>query len=373
MSNILLVTQSFPPSTGGTATLVWQLVKYWDPEKLIVVHSSRGINVTEFKCFPVTFLSQTWTDRLMRKFGFLYSRVVANRLTQIVKKNKISHVYLHYPNAPFVVAGCRVAKKFGIPYSIFFDILWEERASGVEKKLSFKYEGDIVSGAINCFAITDFSAKYLSDKHQKPFKIIPHTTNSISKVECVKQSHSISSGEIKIIHFAGGIYSRMNLDSLERIYKTLNEMSINFKFEIFSKQLPDIMTGDSRVSQEFVSREELIERQRQSDLLVLPQAFNSTTPLMIRNNLPTKTMEYIISGTPILVHSPGDSYLTWLIDKYDAGFIASSKDIEELKIVIHSALYDDENRNAKVNGAFKLARTRNSQEWSETLLGYLNG
>ena len=127
MKKILLVTQSFPPSTGGSATLIWQLVKYWTPDELVVVHGTPGTNPTKFATYPVTFGTTNWMIRLQKHLAGWYIKAIEHQIKRLISDHQVSHLYLHYPNAPFVVAGYRVARALGLPYSIYFDILWEER------------------------------------------------------------------------------------------------------------------------------------------------------------------------------------------------------------------------------------------------------
>ena len=58
-------------------------------------------------------------------------------------------------------------------------------------------------------------------------------------------------------------------------------------------------------------RDQLLPRLRQAEILVLAHGFTGAlSPEEYRTIFPTKTIEYLISGRPILAHSPPGCFLT---------------------------------------------------------------
>jgi glycosyltransferase involved in cell wall biosynthesis len=243
--------------------------------------------------------------------------------------------------------------------TLSFDILWEETVPGVHKSLARHYEHHIVRYAFRRFAITEFARDYLEAKHNSTFELLPHT---IDPTYLNDLSWRPLSNSPSVVHFAGSVYPRMNLDSLLRLIEASRltrhsirlDMCTHFRFE----------DRDVDISYRYLPQQELINAQRHADILFLPQAFTSDAPMMIRNNLPTKLMDYLVSGRPILIHSPSDSYLNYLARREGFALIVERPDPFELAVAIDKLLRDHNLQRQLVANAFRFAETRRSDRWA---------
>ena len=121
------------------------------------------------------------------------------------------------------------------------------------------------------------------------------------------------------------------------------------------------------IGSRYVDQASLAEAQARSTVLFLPLAFEGPQPLMIRHNFPTKAMDYLRSGRPILVHSPADSYLTWLAKKEGFALVVDRPDVEELAAAIDRLVADRRLQEDLVAKALKFVRTRDSRLWADVL------
>lgn len=368
MGKTLLVTKSFPPVAGGTAFLLFELTRHFKIDELSIVH---GINESlvesdqtlPFKRKQVLFLgSGKNTLRLNRYFPRWYVYLIRIAIRRAIKRDTISSIYIHYPNGAFAVGAYLEAKRAGIPYLFYQDILWEEREKGAGLELAKKYESKVISEAKTCVAITEFAAEHQTQKHSREFFTIPHTLDS-STIPSGFRPHN---GTKKRVHFAGGIYPRMNEDSIIRFMEACRLLPYEFEFEFCSPNKPESLK-DYDIEWKYLSKEKLLEAQRNSDLVFLPQAFESSTPQMIQHNFPTKTMEYLCSGRPILVHSPADSYLSDLCRRKGFGMLVDQPDVKLLASQINLLLSDETKQKSIVNKALTFAKERDSRVWHERL------
>ncbi|MCK5136199.1 MAG: glycosyltransferase [Bacteroidales bacterium] len=67
-----------------------------------------------------------------------------------------------------------------------------------------------------------------------------------------------------------------------------------------------------------------------ADILVLPNDFNSRGFRYLRLSMPTKTSEYMISGTPVLVYAPKESAVSQLFSNNVCGHLVSNRSIEQI-------------------------------------------
>jgi|GEM_PF-3888051 len=368
MIKILLSTKSYPPVVGGSAFLLYELVRHFSTDELFVVHGTNDPPLHSELSLPFKRKQVLWlgnprqTLRLNRYFPEAYIMLIRIQIRKMIQKENINQIYIHYPNGAFAVAAYKEAKRANIPYIFYQDILWEEREKGAELKLAKKYESKIIRDASARIAITEFAAKYQQEKHNALYAVIPHT---VDEKDIVNEFVVLKNQRPKI-HFAGGIYPSMNKDSVVRLIESVKDLGMDIDLEFCSPDKPKSLLNE-KIDWKYLSKKDLILTQKSSDILFLPQAFQSDIPEMIKYNFPTKTMEYICSGRPILVHSPSDSYLSYLCKKEGFGYLVDSPDKEDLKLAIRELVTNDKLQRELVSNALKLARKRISSFWQNEL------
>ncbi|MGK0137617.1 MAG: glycosyltransferase involved in cell wall biosynthesis [Algoriphagus sp.] len=368
MSKVLLSTKSYPPVIGGSASLLYEILRHLPEDYFTVIH---GVNDPPGKesdlhlPFPrkqIKFLNDLNTPRATRYLPKLYQSMIEKSLQKAILKVKIRKIYAHFPNALFLVAAYKVAKKNKLPLVVYFDILWDATSTGAELELSNRYEEEILKYAEQVFAITEFACAYLENKHNRKVELIPHTVD----VGLIEKNIKPFNTEKAKIHFAGGIYDKMNSDSVFRMVEAVEALDREIEIEFCSPDLPSVLS-EKGYTNTYVDKATLLNLQRESSILYLPQAFHSVKPVMIRNNFPTKVMEYVCSGVPILLHSPADSYLTYIAKKEGFAYIVDKDDPKLLQEAVTKLLHDQELRNTIVQNAFKFAHSRNSEVWAKKL------
>jgi glycosyltransferase involved in cell wall biosynthesis len=77
---------------------------------------------------------------------------------------------------------------------------------------------------------------------------------------------------------------------------------------------------------------------------------------VVRTALPAKTAEYMVSGTPILVHAPPDAYISKYARDLRWGHVVASLSSAALTAAIRQLLWDAALRESLVEGAYEEAR-----------------
>lgn len=372
-SPALMVTSGFPPGRGGSAALLYELLRHFPEKSLVVLHQA-GSSMPDARSLPFDtrqisiFGSPKWTDRIIRHTPWIIGRLMEFYAIRMAQQYRVHAVYAHYPDALSVVAAWKAARRLKLPLVVYFDILWEEATEGYVNRLAKRYEHRIVNDAIRRFAITEFAADHLQRKHGVPWEVIPHTLDAS---QIADRASTVATSDRPIIHFAGTIYRKMNLDSLQRLIEAQPRCRTRPVLDLCTAYRFPASSPDIRYR--FLSRNSLVEAQRQASLLFLPQAFQSSHPVMIRNNLPTKITEYLLSGTPILVHSPRDSYLSWLAKREGFGYVVDEPDTEQLALAIDRVLTDQALREELVTQARRFATSRDSSKWWPALYQAIHG
>jgi hypothetical protein len=171
--------------------------------------------------------------------------------------------------------------------------------------------------------------RYLSEIELKS-SVLPHVL-----IEQIDESirYNISDGGITLTHLGG--FGVRNPENLIYAYKKLREQnpnSVRFKFR-FIGHIDDYILQmiahnnlTSEVSLEGIkSYEETLEVIRNSDMMLVVEA-----PLSEGIFLPSKVVDYLQYGKPILAISPRNGVMSDLIYSYGGGILADCSSVQEI-------------------------------------------
>jgi len=179
------------------------------------------------------------------------------------------------------------------------------------------------------------------------------------------------------IVFTGDIYDS-NLDALKNIINTMKSLPSEYKLTICTPvslsylQEYNIHKSEN-IDIKFVSREDVLSIQRYATILFLPLAFKSSsiTTIELATMFPTKTIEYMVSGTPILVHAPSNYYVSKYAIEKGWGFVVDDPNPDSLKKAILRLTDDIELRQKLVQNAWQSAAIYDGNSVSKILQKYL--
>jgi len=150
-----------------------------------------------------------------------------------------------------------------------------------------------------------------------------------------------------------------NLDALCRFGSLVNQ-SPDLHLTIYSSApawfIQKHGLAGPRIRHEQPSDEELLGRLRSNDILFLPLGLaGGLAPIEYRTIFPTRTIPYLLSGRPILAHSPTHSFLTnWLI-RHGCADLVAEPDPGALRVAIDRLVDDCGRRERLVRNALLAA------------------
>ena len=349
--------------------LLYDLLRHFPPQSLVAVTGADtvgrvGDHTLPFDQHPVLIAGNRWlTPRVERRATGVFVQMVRRRVRSVAKAYGVERIWAHYPNDTFIVGAWLAAKDLGLPLTVYFDILWEE---GTDRwGLAREHEAEIVAYADQHFAITEAAAEFLSAKHGADFQLMPHTfqPDALTAPEA-----SGGDGPPYTVHFAGGIYRTMNEDAVQRMAEVVDGAEGRYRLELYGplkdSDLERWGVTNRHITTGFVSRDEIGAIQRGSDILYLPQAFEGAPEEMIRCNFPTKALEYMAAGKPILVHSPAESYLSRAAREHGFGVVVDEPSPEALQNAMDRLVTDSDLRAECVTRGHDFLRSRDSRTWS---------
>ncbi len=365
---VLLSSWAFPPISSGSGYILYHLLRHFPQEEMVAVHgiehpaAYKGQSLQMSSSRVALFGSYAWTRRIMRRFPAFYIWLIRRRIVKLARKHGVQRIYAHYPDGCFAVAAWQAAQEMSLPLTIYLDVLWEEsRVDPVSLARAFEHK--VLQQADRRFAITEFAVEHLERKHGVKVELLPHTTDTAELPEGLRQ---IPGNGSPVVHFAGVINANMNGDAVLRLARAAAMAKTSPKLDMCTPSLPEELRALG-IGSRYVDQATLAEAQARSTVLFLPLAFESQQPLMIRHNFPTKAMDYLRSGRPILVHSPADSYLAWLARREGFALVVDRPDVAELAAAIDRLTEDVDLQDKLVRKALAFVRTRDSRIWAKTL------
>jgi glycosyltransferase involved in cell wall biosynthesis len=107
----------------------------------------------------------------------------------------------------------------------------------------------------------------------------------------------------------------------------------------------------------WLSRDEFLQGLRQADILLLPHGFRGMFAQVEYDTIfPTRTIEYLISGRPILAHSPPGAFLTRFLKEHDCALVVEEADPQAIHDAIEKLRRDATLRARLVRNALEAAR-----------------
>lgn len=162
------------------------------------------------------------------------------------------------------------------------------------------------------------------------------------------------------IAFTGSIYSA-HYDAFRNLLRALDRpLPHPTQLHLYSNQTP----GDLRqvglegpiIHHGFVPNLEIPQILRETHILYLALAFDAPEPEIVRTASPGKMGDYFASGTPVLVHAPEDSFVSWYCRTHNCGLVVDQPDKNKLANAIRRLSTDNSLRQQLSENAYRRAK-----------------
>ena len=188
-------------------------------------------------------------------------------------------------------------------------------------------------------------------------KWLPH---SKTKWEIEGKFKILYSGRIgrangKAIIFMANIINEINL-SEEKVTLDIYTPDSNNKYAISISSLSGVNVKKT------VDYKEMPSLLASYDLLFLPLDFDGDGIRFAKLSMPTKTSEYMISGTPILIYSPEETAVAKFFSNNNCGYCVTHQSKDELKKAIQFLISNEGYRQEISCNAVKLAKGKFDDE-----------
>lgn len=281
-----------------------------------------GVELRVFSAIPVTpksWKKRLWIEKSEKEDGIEYNympflnfpffRQVCLSITTFLyvlfwglKDRKNRCIICDVLNVSICMSSLIAAKMIGLKrLGIVTDLPGFMLRGGGKHTLYHRFADKVNNSYLAYFTHYIFLTEQMNqivNKHHKPYIVMEGLADEAMKT---KERRKIKKQKPKILLYAGGLHERYGLKTLTEAFTQLDTQE--WILEIygsgpFSRNLEKYAEKDKRIIYKgVVPNEKVVEAELKASLLVNPRPTNEE---FVKYSFPSKNMEYMVSGTPLL-------------------------------------------------------------------------
>jgi len=283
---------------------------------------------------------------------------VIKEIEGVIKKEHIDRILCVFPNDFYLCAAFFASKRTQVPFYSWFHNTYLDNVSGYRKLIARWLQPAVFRASKKVFVMSDGMGKYMGNKYpQYTFEVLRHgfpLPKEVS-VQSVRKSE-----EIKTFVFTGSLNSSCE-DATIRLMKVILK-NPKFVIHIYSGNNSEDfyehgIIGQQVVFHNFTPLDRLYKELPKYDVMLLPHGFDGNrTAAEFKTIFPTRTIPLLVSGRPILAHSPKGVFFTDFLNDRCCALVISEKDEGKIEEAIRVVLEDQLVINEIVENAVQTAK-----------------
>ena len=362
---MLVVSWTLFPWPTGSAVIVNNLASMFKSEDLLLVGEKCDF-ATDDK-WPDTYPEIKYLDSSMgisvlgygkRYIKWLFINRITNKIHDIINENQIDRLLCIYPNDYYLYAAYKASVRAKIPFYVWFHNTYLENMTGIRQLLAHWIQGRILKYSSLNLAISEGLREFYGESYpQFRFKTLNHGFKLPSRLP----KHNSSRKRPRFSFVYTGNLNESCRDASIRLLKAIlkderntlhiysgTPMTVFEKFKISSR---------NSFHHGFVSLEELSKVLGNYDVMLLPHGFEGGRSQVEYDTIfPTRTIPLLVSGKPILAHTPPQAFLTRFLKQHDCALIVDEKSEESIQLAIEKIKKDKALVSKIVGNAFKASK-----------------
>lgn len=376
---LTIVTHYFPPQVGGSAILLANLLASY-PGKVCALVGYDENHVTDLAfaspCptlhLPLAHTMPRTYGRLRRRLPRLLCSSLQDPVRRTIQKLRTDVVVGTLPLDVNIAVAFLAARQLHIPFYAHMHDLWLEntRPGSAIARFAALWEPVILQQATRVLCMTEAMQKHYARKYGIHTYLLPHT---IAEQDLLRIPSGVRLARLPhpTVLFVGAVSPPMNLDALKVLAAAAEFLPQ--EYELLYCTSTDLATlnrlgiHSSRLRATYVSRAEVQCLQSEAHVLIAPLSHKNCSLDEVRTVFSTKLLEYFISGRPIIVFAPEDSYHAISARNNGWGYVVTEDSPKVLANAIMKVMTDEELAANLVRGALREAQVRNAKPYAQQL------
>jgi glycosyltransferase involved in cell wall biosynthesis len=242
-------------------------------------------------------------------------------------------------------AACIAAALKGIAfYPYLFDDFAYQWADPIYRDMTSRFETVLFKNASGVIVPNEFLKHEVRQRHDVDAAIVRNCCErSHLESKTIRKMENLS-GQFHIA-YTGAVY-HVNFGAFRNLIAALKSPRLaQVYLHMYTAQPADFLKSEGICGQQVIQNRHLppnkvTQAQHSADILFIPFSFNCSVPEIVKTSAPGKFGDYLASGTPILAHLPGDSFVSWYLKEYDCGIVVDQDDPDFLADAILTLIED---------------------------------
>ncbi len=364
LKKFLVVSTYAPPAISGTPLMMYNLLSRFPEGSFVVLTSHFGIDnrvieggkrlSEKYFFFDTPRLTSTlqreessfqrlknfakrsrFLGPLFRFISLFYLPFnIVRHGRKIIKDEEIELLFAYSDHGPALISTYllhRITKK---PFYVhFYDMYYKNKFPWFYKLAAYFIEPRIFKSADKIFVICEGLGEYYKGRYHREVTVI-HNSIPIDRSK-KPQFHPAHGGPYKIAYTGTIAWPQAGaIKNLIRAVEGIREHEIILY--LYTPHSKEYLAGLGISPSEKVIfaaglPQEMPAIQRSVDILFVGLSFGTKYPLLINTSSPGKTYEYMISGTPLLVHAPKESWIASYAREHDFACVVDEDSVDALK------------------------------------------
>jgi len=362
---ILLLSWAIPPTIGGSSYVSYELAKGFSKDYLILVGGKKLFKKVE-PIFreenkpAVYYLNSEINikghgDRFFKLFRYLLLPFLFIKLIYIARKEEITDFLVTFPDEYYLILGHLSAKLLNKKLHLYFHNTYLENRNGLALTFARFYQNVVFEHCSNFFTMSEGMTTFYRRNYpglQAKVSTLPHTFSAYLPIES-----KISDQVFKFILF--GTFNHSNIESTKRLLMVLSKVE-NVEVDIYTPINQSVLKYKWNLDVEVLGcNYHLSDPSKDIHLLIqkydgciLTHGFTGGySDDEYKTIFPTRTIPMMLSGRPILAHSPPDCFLSEFIEKNNVAMLITTMDLRKIEDSIRQFIRSFELRTQFVNNS----------------------
>ncbi|MGH7793410.1 MAG: glycosyltransferase [Candidatus Binatia bacterium] len=376
---LTVVSRSFPPRVSGSAILLANLLANYTGNLKAVAGENRYSEPDPAFCPPCSTqylappsILQRVYDGLRIRRPALARSLLTTVMGRALKAAGTDVVLAAFPREDFLTAAFLAARRLRLPFYVHMHDLWRDNLTAGTAAARFAdiWEPVILRQATRVLCMTEAMQTHYEKKYGLITELLPHTIPYQAFLRAPREMLSPRMSKPTVL-FVGAVNPAMNLDAL-KVLASASEL-LPKTYELLyctSTKLPSLHQlgiRSSRLRVTYVSRAEVQRLQSEAHVLIAPLSHKNCSMDEVRTVFSTKLLEYLISGRPIVVFAPEDSYHAVSARRQGWAYVVTEDSAAALAAAIVKVTSDENLAAQLVEGALTEAQSRNAKRHAERL------
>ncbi len=339
---LLIISYIFPPYSTGAGTVMYNLCRNLPAVGYIAIAASDGLAyrqgtydnqlVLRSKIIKMPVYSTKHLDQIL----FCWMSILKTSL--IDRRERTSCILAVYPYFYDLVAGYILHKLLRKPLYVYMhDLFIELRRKSKLHSLWFYLEKKILSSATKVLVMNENYVDHYTKRGITNLALLPPSIDLETYNSTPNTNRFARSSKKLRISYTGSVYSAQEdavLSFLETT-KQINDVEVVFatpnNMAPLKSQLTELL---KEVNVGFIPKRDCVALQRSSDVLFLPLSGDSSLTEELKVAFPSKMLDYLAAGKPVLAVVPKGSFVERLINENRIGVVVNELSTEKIEAAI---------------------------------------